>query len=271
MHNQLPSSLHNAFVADTVIDFAESQHEGQFRDRPNLDGTPREYICHPLEVAFIAASYEIALRKQHEHGLSDAYVVNELVLSVREAAMLSKEELKDKIIEMVPRLDREQLREICALILHDVIEKAYKTELKRLRKLPGNQTLDSLTDEQIEAITTPLVAQIANIFPGVEDLVLALTDKPGSDKATKGASQASRARLSEIYAKLKSMDNLANTHDQAFIPLHKRPKTDMLRKTADMCGVVVQGCALRPHLRHIQQAYDIIYQDTMRGLDRLAA
>ncbi|MDX1921962.1 MAG: hypothetical protein SFW65_02390 [Alphaproteobacteria bacterium] len=244
---------------ERVFEFAEAQHEGETRHRPNSDGSPRDYLCHTLEVAFIAAHYEMVMRKKCEDNFDDRFVVQQLIRVVSNTAHNTKDQLKHKLRRVVKRLDQSQMREIVGLICHDVIERAYKRDLQ-----PGQVR----TAAEKEAIAKPLLAEIAKLFPGADDVVFRLTDPSEvMSKQMKSAAQQQRALDDPLYAKLKSIDGLANTNDQASIPDDARGRDDMLRKLGDMYNVVEAGCAYRPSLRHIHMAYLIIHQRTVNRLN----
>ncbi len=242
-----------------VFDFAERQHAGETRHRPNSDGTPRDYLCHTLEVAFIAAHYEMVMRKKVEENFDDNFVVRQLIRVVESTAHDTKDQLKHKLRRVAKRLDQSQMREVIGMICHDVIERAYKRNLQ-----PGQK----LTPAEKEAIAKPLLEAIAKLFPGAEDVVFRLTDPSNvANKQMKTGAQQQRALGDALYAKLKSIDGLANTNDQAAIPADARAREDMLRKLGDMRRVVEAGCAFRPSLRHIHMAYETIHRRTMLRLN----
>ena len=194
--------------------FADAAHHGQYRLRPNEDGTPREYMCHPMEVAFIFAKTEIAKRSNPAHKQCPSAQAVEIIRVVERASKMSKGELKRELVALAGRLNAQQLTIAIGLLLHDSIETSYNKNTPHKDKVTRSRERRS---------------GIRNIRRGVQAVVSRLTDSRKHVSQYEKHKRQLRLAANQNYASLKGYDMLANMFDEVCIPDAKR---DPVKKLA---------------------------------------
>lgn len=213
----------NRQVLEDVLAYAEKAYaDSKPRLRPNLprsgeaehpDGQIRNYICHPLELAFVMSKVvvcERALAATHKpRTYKHIKIADEIIAAIELAAILSQDELKTAILDMANLADQPQLIAIAGFILHDVYEE------KGRKKATAEEEMAVIKKEE---------RKIISICKGAEKIVREMTDPPTiRTKEEKRAYQVRRAAIPatnrmEANAKLgKFVDNLLNMYDLALI------------------------------------------------------
>jgi hypothetical protein len=245
LDTQTLNEIHRREMNQTFL-CAETAHAGQFRLRLNDDGSKREYVCHPLEVAFIFAKTEILNRKVEAHGHTLDQHVEGIVKIVARAAAMGKEELKRELLHMIAHLSREQLTIALGLILHDTIESAYRKDTPASEKITKGRARRH---------------QIRKIQRNVQIVASRLTDsRKHKTPAEKHARQMLLA-LDKGYVALKQYDVLANMYDAAWMPNGERKLGKKMEILNHMRNFMKRG---RKHIPEpMRLAAERIYQNSM--------
>jgi hypothetical protein len=257
--------------------YAEAAHAGQTRLRRNkrrrrkkTPESPREYICHPLEIAFISARYHLVRGKQRRgykmlrplHFLFRS-AAKDIVRNVEVTAQLHRDEIKNALLNLAPAFNDRQIIRTVAYLNHDTIEKSYS------RNPPEGQTAAQHLKHK-RAIIDKRLSEIKAICAGADEIVWHMTDEPEITKDdVKRQLQLDWAKqkandLAESDAKNgKGFDFCVNLFDLNLIPDDKWNLSKKRAQAIHMKAWMDQADDVHPNIR---MAFYIIYKRVARKL-----